>query len=249
MARLTVETGFIESAYLGLLGKLKSACYRFADYGEAPAGRHVIWRHDVAFSMHRAARLAEIEKARGVRATYFVNPRSAFYNLLEADVAAKTSVIKDCGHEIGLHFDAPAPADGTWTQTALETALTKEKALLEAIIERPVRCVSWRNLDQSTLQAFDDDQIAGLQNGDSARLRRDYVHCSDTNGYWRFAPMAEVIAAGHERLHLLTDPVWWTDAPMAPSARIHRAIFGRALAVRRAYDALAARSGRQNRDF
>ena len=68
----------------------------------------------------------------------------------------------------------------------------------------------------------------------------------DSNGYWRYTPMPEVISSGHTRLHLLTHPGWWTPEPMSPSARVHRCIRGRAQAVRRAYDHLLSRAGRLN---
>ncbi|HWA22210.1 MAG TPA: GNAT family N-acetyltransferase [Caulobacterales bacterium] len=251
MARMAPEPSnaeFTEAGFASLLDALIASGYRFASYGDTATDKHVIWRHDVDFSMHRGAKLAAIEAARGVRVTYFVNPRSTFYNLLEADVAAKARAIAGLGHEIGLHFDAPAPDGGTWTATTLEAALTKEKMLIEAIVERPVRVVSWHNPDQSNLLSFEGDMIAGLHNAYSARLKRDYVYCSDSNGYWRFTPMAEVIAAGHPRLHLLTHPAWWTPTPLSPSARVDRAILGRARAVRRDYDGQLQAAGRKNID-
>jgi hypothetical protein len=58
--------------------------------------------------------------------------------------------------------------------------------------------------------------------------------------------MSEVIAEGHARLHLLTHPAWWTPEPMAPSARIDRAILGRARKVRADYGAILAAGGRKN---
>jgi hypothetical protein len=77
-------------------------------------------------------------------------------------------------------------------------------------------------------------------------MRRDYVYGSDSNGYWRFKPMGELIAEGHQRLHLLTHPEWWTPEPLPPSERIDRAIMGRARAVRRDYDAALAQGDRRN---
>ena len=95
---------------MSLLRQLEAAGYRFARYGERPSDRHVLWRHDVDVSMHRAARLAEIEAERGAVATYFVNPRSAFYNLLEPEIEVLLRRIRSLAHEIGLHFDvAPTP--------------------------------------------------------------------------------------------------------------------------------------------
>jgi hypothetical protein len=118
--------------------------------------------------------------------------------------------------------------------------------LLECLLEAPIRAVSWHNPDMSNLLQFDAEEIGGLINAYSGQLRRTYYYCSDSNGYWRFKPMAEVIGEGHPRLHLLTHPAWWTPEPMAPSSRIDRAILGRARKVRAVYDAQLRKAGREN---
>ena len=54
-------------------------------------------------------------------------------------------------------------------------------------------------------------------------------YVSDSNGYWRFERLPEVLAAGaHERLHVLTHPEWWQEEAMSPRERILRCIAGRA---------------------
>ncbi|RYE28847.1 MAG: hypothetical protein EOP23_22640 [Hyphomicrobiales bacterium] len=237
---------FTEAGFRLLLQKLKAGGYRFARYGENVDDLHVIWRHDVDYSMHRAAKLAAIEAEESVTAIYFVNPRCAFYNLLEPVITRLTARIQDLGHEIGLHFDAAAYGAKNWTLPELEGALARERAILELILDKPIRSVSWHNPDMSNLLAFDADLIGGLVSAYGATLRRDYVYGSDSNGYWRFQPMAEVIAAGHPRLHLLTHPEWWTPEAMPPSERIDRALTGRAQAGRRGYDTLLAKAGRLN---
>lgn len=237
---------FTEAGFRRLLVSLNAGGYRFAKYGEPTGDRHVIWRHDVDSSMHRAARLAEIEAQEGATATYFVNPRCAYYNLLEPEITRLLQRIRGLGHDIGLHFDA-APEDlSFWTAPELEATVANERNLLETIVGATINSVSWHNPDLSNLLEFDENKIAGLNNAYSTSLRRNYIYCSDSNGYWRFQPMAEVIAAGHDRLHLLTHPEWWTPEPMSPSARIDRAILGRARAVRRDYDALLVKAGRSN---
>jgi hypothetical protein len=236
---------FTEEGFRALLRQLKASGYHFARYHEGRKGRHVIWRHDVDCSMHRAARLAEIEAEEDALATYFVNPHCAFYNLLEPEVAARLAKIRGLGHEVGLHFDA-AVYSATMTRENLDGALRRERHLLETILNAAVQSVSWHNPDESNLLEFQDDEVGGLLNVYGASLQREYVYCSDSNGYWRYTPMGEVIAQGNQRLHLLTHPEWWTPEPMSPSARIDRAIMGRARAVRRDYDTLLAAGGRRN---
>ena len=237
---------FTEVGFKNLLQALKANGYKFASYGQARQGRQVLWRHDVDCSMHRAAQLAEIEAEEGALATYFVNPRCAFYNLFEPEIAQLLDKIRQLGHDIGLHFDAGAYDVKTWSAEEVEVAIAHERAILEMALDTPVKSVSWHNPDISNLLEFGTDKVGSLINAYGASLQREYVYCSDSNGYWRFEPMAKVIAAGHPRLHLLTHPEWWTPEPMSPSARIDRAIMGRARAVRRDYDTLLASAGRRN---
>jgi hypothetical protein len=235
---------FTEVGFCKLLKALKKSEYRFARYGENGATPHVLWRHDVDVSMHRAVRLAEIEAEEGALATYFVNPRAAFYNLFEPEIEVLLRRIRSLGHEVGLHFDAGAYSTKAWTSTTLEAALQREQSLVQDLLQTAIKVVSWHNPGLSNLLDFDADEIAGLFNVYGGWLRRDYAYCSDSNGYWRFKPMIDVIREGHERLHLLTHPEWWTPEATPPSERINRAILGRARKVRRNYDILLERGGR-----
>ncbi|MBF9231987.1 polysaccharide deacetylase family protein [Microvirga alba] len=237
---------FTETGFRDLLKSLKSRSYNFASFAHPPETKHVLWRHDVDQSLHRAARLAEIEAEEGARAVYFLNPRSQFYNLLEPVSAALTRRVRDGGHEIGLHFDASAFDVRIWTASTLAQAVHAERVLLESILGQPIRTMSWHNPDMSNLLDFKDREIGGLINAYADAYKRDYNYVSDSNGYWRFTPMAEVIAAGHPKLHLLTHPEWWTPEPLSPSERVDRCIFGRARAIRHEYDTILAKGGRKN---
>jgi peptidoglycan/xylan/chitin deacetylase (PgdA/CDA1 family) len=243
---LTGYNEFTEAGFRKLLKALKDGEYHFARYGENSATPHVLWRHDVDLSMHRAAKLAVIEREEGVHATYFLNPHSAFYSLLEPSITALARRIAEAGHDLALHFDDSAHAVKKWSAGQLEEAIGKERRLLESILERPIKAVSWHNPDQSNLLGFTDETVGGLINTYSEGLQRDYVYVSDSNGYWRFKSMAEVIAERHARLHLLTHPGWWTPEPMSPSERVDRCLLGRARRVRRDYDAILERGGRRN---
>ncbi len=237
---------FTEDGFRRLLIQLKVNGYRFATFASHDSGKHVLWRHDVDMSMHRALHLARIEAEEGVLATYFVNPRSAFYNLAEPEIMRLAGEIAALGHEIGLHFDAGALGNGPWSLGQLNEAVAMEHRLVETVLQRPVNAMSWHNPDQSNVLDYDDDDIGGLINTYGRRIKQGYVYCSDSNGYWRFETMADVIAQGASQLHLLTHPVWWTPDPLSPSERVDRAINGRARHVRRDYDNLLRRAGRVN---
>jgi len=238
---------FTEAAYGRLIEAARTGGYRFADYRERPAGRHVLWRHDVDFSMHRAVRLAEIERERDAKATYFVNPHCAFYNLLEPEITALVRRIADLGHEIGLHFDSGAYPAKSWSRESLGDLISRERNLLESFLGCQIQAFAYHNPDTSDILAIDDDEIAGLVNAYGRTLRNSYGYASDSNGYWRFRPIGEVIAAGeHERLQILTHPEWWTVEPLPPRARVARCVNGRAEKALRQYDEFLRRTGREN---
>jgi hypothetical protein len=237
---------FTEDGYRSILKQLQRGGYRFSGFRDRGAGREALLRHDVDFSLHRAARLAEIEAEEGAFATYFLNPRCEFYNLLEPGMANLLDRITAAGHELGLHFAGEAYGVTNWSKEALTNAVNHERRLLEMIICGPIVAVSFHNPDLSNLLSFQEETIADLVNAYSARLFSDYTYASDSNGYWRFKPIPQVIGEGHEKLYLLTHPAWWTPAPMSPSDRIDRCLLGRGRAVRQTYDALLAAGARKN---
>jgi hypothetical protein len=155
---------FTEEGFRSLIRQLKSSGYRFARYRDLGDDRHVIWRHDVDFSMHRAVALGQIEAEEAAFATYFVNPRSVFYNLLEPEIMALVRRIAGLGHEIGLHFDAGAFAVTRWGEVDLVAAVNRERQLLELALGSPVRSISWHNPDLTNLLEFEADEIGGLAN-------------------------------------------------------------------------------------
>lgn len=245
MGRLRgADAEFTEAGYRSLLQSLKSGGYRFARFGETADDRHVLWRHDVDMSVHRAARLSAIEAEMSVRATYFLNPRSSFYSLAEAEILKRIDMIVAAGHLLGLHFDS-GDVQREWpTLGELEKEVDGERQFLEHLTGHRVEALSWHNPDMSNVLKFDSPSIAGLPSTYGGHLRGNYVYCSDSNGYWRHQPMGDVIAAGALRLHLLTHPEWWTPAPLTASQRFDRAVNGRANAMRRAQSALLTQGGR-----
>jgi hypothetical protein len=233
---------FTEHAYGAALAAA-AARYRFEPFGTTAAAPHVLWRHDVDASMHRAAALAEIEAAQGVRSTWFLSLHSTFYNLLEREPTELARRLAALGHWIGLHFDA-AYYDG---DADLVAHMAAERALLESVVGAPVGAVSFHNPDRTRIQDVRDDVLAGMVNAYGRTLGERYAYVSDSNGYWRFRRLADVLEAGDEpRLHVLTHPEWWQAEPMAPRERIQRSIDGRAQRVAESYDAALAEAGRLN---
>jgi hypothetical protein len=235
------DSQFTEHAYRELV-RLAAAHYAFvsfADY-ESAGTRSLLWRHDLDFSVHRAVALANIEAAEGARATYFVQLHSPYYNALEAEIAAGIQEILGLGHELGLHFDPYFYGDETEEQE-----LGRERALLEELFDTPVRAVSFHN---PTLNGRRDDRdvVSGMVNAYGRYIRTHYGYASDSHGYWRDRPLADVLEAHeHERLHVLTHPEWWVPEPLSPRDRVSRAIDGRAARQHSRYEEIMARMRRR----
>jgi hypothetical protein len=241
----TEFSDFTETNYRAIL-RLAHDRYRFARFGDDAIDRHVLWRHDIDTSMNRALRLAEIEAEEGVVTTYFLFPRSLYYNLLNE--FTRTSVLKilALGHDVGLHFDPTQHRDPTVGGTLFD-AIETERDLVLREFGVAARALSFHLYGVLDEPMPDDDIVCGLVNAYSKRLRENYGYVSDSNGIWRHRRLQNVLEdASEDRLQVLTHPEWWTPEVMAPRARLQRAIDGYAAAMERWYDDTLVRSNRPN---
>ncbi|MCG2576265.1 hypothetical protein LZ012_04580 [Dechloromonas sp. XY25] len=240
----TLSTDFTTAHYAELL-RLAKQRYRFVVYDAIPWGeRFVLWRHDCDISLNRSLRLARIEASHGIRSTFFLNPHSSLYNIFEGSQSLLIREIVRLGHEIGLHFDAAF--HGVVDEESLGAVVRKEAALLEGVFGvRPV-AFSFHNPLDSHLRC-EAESYGGLVNCYSRRFRTEVPYCSDSNGYWRFRRLHDVLAQGADPcLQVLTHPGWWQETPMPPRQRIFRSIYGRAKAVMAENDATILAYGREN---
>ena len=228
---------FTERGYAEIL-RLAKERYRFERFGTASGEDHVLWRHDLDYSMQRALRLARIEADLGVRATYFFFLRSPYYSLMEAAAAMVAREILALGHHAGLHFD-PTFYTALGDTRTLESAIEFERGVLEDLLGAPVEVVSFHNPALAGLLDNDSPRLAGLINAYGKGLKEDYKYLSDSYGFWRFESLREVLGSGtHKKLHVLTHPEWWVAEAMPPGERIARCVNGRAAAMTKAYDDL-----------
>lgn len=238
------DLDFAVDSYRQLI-KLALTSYQQADYRSIPWGRRfVLWRHDCDYTLNRSLVLARVEAKMGLRATYFVNLHCEFYNLLESGQLALVKEIAQLGHDIGLHFDAAFY--NTATEDELHWQVLCEADLLERFVGVRPAAFSFHNPSVFHLTC-EAETYGGLMNCYSGRFKTEVPYCSDSNGYWRFRRLFDVLSEAKDPcLQVLTHPGWWQDEPMPPRQRIFRCAYGRAKATMRLYDQNLARDGREN---
>jgi hypothetical protein len=220
-----------------------AARLRFEPFGTKHTGPHVLWRHDIDYSLDHALTLARIEAQRGLRATYFLLLGSPYYNLFSPAAREQVRELVALGHWIGHHFDPECHA-GLQSPGSLEAALAEERGILANLARAPVDVMSFHNPAFSGALAMDRDELGGMINVYGARIRGAYVYCSDSFGYWRHTPLHEVLAQPpSSMLHILTHPVWWRQMPMGSRQRIKACVEEQALALAGIHDALLTRAG------
>lgn len=208
---------FTQDSYRELL-KIAKEKYEFCFYNEIfQKDRFILWRHDVDFSMEYALQLATIENEEGVKSTYFLHLHNTFYNLLDEFSFKILKNINDLGHQIGIHFDTHYYQ--VKNEKELETALIKEIFIFKEVLGVKPQVFSFHNTNEFVL-SFKNDTYSNLINVYSNFFTNEVVYCSDSNGYWRFKSIKEVLQEGHKKLQILTHPGWWQKNPDSPFNRI-----------------------------
>jgi len=236
---------FTEKNYKKLL-KLAKKNYTFTFFDSKKNPPYVLWRHDVDISVHRALRLAEIENELVISSTFFLYIHSQFYNLFEKEIYEKIKKIIKLGHKIGLHFEL-----GFYrkirTKKEIEKMLTYEKKILEDLFHVDVNVFSFHNPNVGNSLKFDNEKISGMFNTYGKIIMKNHFYCSDSNGYWRFIRLEEVLKKHNKlKLHVLTHPEWWQKKSMSPRKRILRSVDYRSIRTKEYYDKTLRQLGRKN---
>lgn len=238
-----LDRDFTVRHYIELL-RLAKERYSFAKYSERDQQGIILWRHDCDYSLNRAVRLAQIEHEENVATTYFLNPHCEFYNLLEKGQARLVEDILGYGHQIGLHFDAEFYE--VESEEQLEEFVTREASWIKEWFGIQPTVFSFHN-PTDFLLSCDHDHYGGLINCYSKSLRSDFSYCSDSNGFWRYTRLIDMLRDTKvSRLQVLTHPGWWQESHADPRSRIFRSVYGRAKSVMRDYDAAIELYGRDN---
>lgn len=241
---------FTEDEYRKLVRKAKNA-YRFISYTEYLNNKNdnrkrVIWRHDIDFSVHRAVRLAEIENEEGVTSVFFVLFSSTFYNVFEKGIKDRLKKIVSLGHKLGIHLDMDQYEELPDKERLIKD-LNLFANLLKIQTDTMPTSFSFHNPTQEILNKFEDEYIGGYINAYSKTIMKGGAYCSDSNGYWRFQSINEVLNRKDITMAcVLTHPIWWTPEELSPRSRIQRAIDGRSYYMGESYDGLLRDNHREN---
>jgi hypothetical protein len=211
---------FTHSHYRSILTIAKGN-YEFISYDDIQKkvySRTLLCRHDVDISMNNALHLAKIESELNVKSTFFLLLHSEFYNLFEKSITNLVFEILSLGHNIGLHFDTSYY--NIDSRHDLEYWLNCEKEMLQKIFKVDVNVFSFHNPNAEILM-FNEWSYAGMVNTYANDIKKDFDYCSDSNGYWRYKRIYDVISKEKpKKLQILTHPEWWTEKVMSPKQKI-----------------------------
>lgn len=201
---------FTWAYYDACLAAARTSEYRFIGFSEVgdaprlPSEPFLLLRHDIDYDPEFAGPLASREAQQAVRATYFFQADSRFYDLASPRVMEIVRGILDDGHWLGLHFDANGIRDDETIIRQVETAAQG----LEARFQCPVDAVSFHmptyrpvghlRLEKRRVNAYGPVFFGPIE------------YASDSNQDFRGKDLLAMLRAGAvRRLQLLIHPFWW----------------------------------------
>lgn len=221
--------------------------YSFRFFDEEYTKSSILLRHDLEFSVPIALKMAQIEADLGIKATYFVQLHSEFYNTLEKQNIQDVKEIQKLGHQIGLHFDSHF-----WnikSENQLERYITLDMNILEQYLEVEIKAFSFHNNTDFTLSCR-KEKYGGLLNVYSDYFRSYYAYNADSLGYWRFERLEDRLReAKEESLQILIHDGMWQEKEMPPRRRVFKVIDDNATRLKKLYDNHLKKIGQKNIDW
>jgi hypothetical protein len=181
-----------------------------------PAAPTAFIRHDVDVSLDRARKLAELEQAWGVRATYHVMLSCPFYDVTDARAREDLAAIRACGHEMGLHYH-PQHDEAQSPPHRADEEIAAACQRLEDALGSEVRSVSFHLPSPGLIGG--PLHVAKRVNAYAKPLLDWYL--SDSRGRWREGePMLTLDTPRSRFLQILVHPLWWGPTTEEPTARL-----------------------------
>ena len=150
-----------------------------------------------------------MEHDNDITSWYFILFDGLYYSPLTETNMKRLKTIKDYGHKIGLHYSSLGD-----TSTNIARLIHNKRETLETIIDYPVTMMAHHNvvmgkpIDPAILKAL---KFIGLS--DINKYLHEYKYISDSGMNWREGCMCRHVDK-HDRLMILTHPIWWNDRAM-----------------------------------
>lgn len=188
--------------------------------------KDMLWRHDVEFEPDVALKMAEIEHKYSVKATYFFQIHSPFYNIFDKHYTDVFHKIYALGHDVGLHFDSHFY--GINDEAQLNKYIELDRTYFEAVMGVKIKTYSFHNTTPFT-QSCLKTMYGGLINVYSSHFKEKYSYCGDSLGYWRFDRLEEVLNDDNiQHLQVLTHDANWTEEVLSPRKRVRKFVYDKA---------------------
>ena len=212
--------------YRSILAAAKAAGAVFLPFSTRHSGQHegqkrIYLRHDVDFSLDMALRLAEVNAAEGVLATFFVLLRSPVYNLLSADTLPYLRRIRALGQRLGLHMSlsCPLPLD----DAALALLVRTDYAQAQSHVADLDPVYAWHNTTPTLLERGLTLAVDGLVGAYSAPYFREIPYYSDTGMRHTCDEWRRLVSLDHQATQLLFHPELWVGGGATATIALGRA--------------------------
>jgi hypothetical protein len=203
--RLARECGYIFSAFEDLDSRSHTATYE------------ILLRHDIDYSPEYIPRMAALEAASGIRATYCLQTDSRWYQIDSTESRGAITDLLRAGHSLGLHIDVSRIGSDAEAVSVAATAAED----LATRFQTPVRVVSFHMPSRRPVAHLVLPD--GLVNTYERRFFDEIAYVSDSNHNWRGVDLARLLRERrHRRLQLLIHPFWWRERPRSMRAKMYQ---------------------------
>ena len=163
------------------------------------SGPH-FFRHDVDYDLNCAVQMAKFEEEIRVRSIYYLRSRAEEYSPQSEEFQGAVKIIRDAGHEIGLHVDLDLPRQaGVSAQYVIDCAYEQLGELGLSLGYEPH--LSFHAPPEDALWR----QYTGFRHAMSAKWIGRYI--ADSRGVFRIDPRTFLVTHGNWQVNL--HPEWW----------------------------------------
>ena len=139
--------------------------YKVASYSDVRWGnRSILWRHDVDYSLDRALLLAQLESEGRVKATYFVNPHSDFYNLAEKGQVGIIDNILQINPKFKEFYDTGSKRDTALVKHSISSAypiIGTNDPVGNITIDKHYQQIMYANVEYNKIKRLRDYRVMG----------------------------------------------------------------------------------------